>query len=275
MNYQILIEGMKKYGSSERDICIHGIGVAPELVNEKVIIAPWWEPPTLPELGDVEYLSESQYASVKVWNITNNKFKMTYIKTGIGAPVVMDVMLSLGVTNCRKAIFVGSVGSIDETIGIGDIVIPAYSICGDGASRYIGADILNDTDVFGSKAYPDLDLYTKVYRNAELFCKENGVKYHIGKTYSIDTIFAQFAHIDEIIQMGCNVIEMETAAAFLAANMCNISLAAIFSVSDNTVTKKSLVSGRTEKEMEYRRFTRKSIIPKIILNTFMNDTQMR
>jgi len=47
----------------------------------------------------------------------------------------------------------------------------------------------------------------------------------IGRNYSIDTVIAQFAHIDTILNMKCNVIEMETAAAFRAANISNISIA--------------------------------------------------
>ena len=72
---------------------------------------------------------------------------MTYIKTGIGAPVLMDALLTLGVTACQRIIFIGSVGSLDDNIGIGDIVIPEYSVCGDGASRYISHDSLGDGDI--------------------------------------------------------------------------------------------------------------------------------
>ncbi len=63
---------------------------------------------------------------------------------------------------------------------------------------------------------------------------------------------------------------METAAAFKAAQVAGISLAAILSVSDNSVTKKSLISGRTDKEMEYRKFIRRAIFPQIILNSLKN-----
>lgn len=65
MDYKALVDGMKKYGSSDNDICVHGLGVAPEQINENVIIAPWWEPSTLPGLGNAEFLSESQFASAK------------------------------------------------------------------------------------------------------------------------------------------------------------------------------------------------------------------
>ena len=47
-----------------------------------------------------------------------------------------------------------------------------------------------------------------------------------------------------------------------------LSLAAIFSVSDNSITRKSLVSGRTNEDIEYRKYTRKELFPKIILQTF-------
>ncbi len=61
---------------------------------------------------------------------------------------------------------------------------------------------------------------------------------------------------------------LESAAAFRASRLANIPLAAIFSVSDNTVLHKSLVSGRTEEEQEYRHFVRRSLFPQIILDVF-------
>lgn len=103
MNYSKLIDGMKRFGSTEKDICVNGIGILPEQVNENVIIAPWWEPSYLPDLGKAEYLSASDDSPTKVWDITAEKTKITYIKTRIGAPVLMDSLLSLGVTKCKGA----------------------------------------------------------------------------------------------------------------------------------------------------------------------------
>lgn len=184
----------------------------------------------------------------------------------------MDVLLTLGVTKCRKVIFIGSVGSLDEKIGIGDIVIPEFSICGDGASRYIASDTLNNQDCWGESVYPDLNLLDEVKNITKNICEENNIKWHLGRNFSIDTIFAQFAHIDTILKLNCNVIEMETAAAFRAAKIANISIAAIFSVSDNAIINKSLVSGRTEEEIVYRKFVRKNIFPQIILKLFQQSS---
>ena len=96
-------------------------------------------------------------------------------------------------------------------------------------------------------------------------CEQNHIRWHIGRNFSIDTIFAQFAYIDEIIGMGCNTIEMETASAFRAATISNISLAALFSVLDNTMLNKSLYSGRTLEDIKYRKEVQKNIFPEIIL----------
>ncbi len=266
MNYTDLIEGIKRFGSTERDICLKSIGVSPEHICENVIIAPWWEPKSLTGLGDVEFISQSENSFPKVWNIVNENTKMTYIKTGIGAPSLMDVLLCLGLTLCKRVIFIGSVGSLDKNIGIGDIVIPEYSICGDGASRYIASNSVENGDVFGEKVFPDKQMFDNVCKYTEDICVNNNVRWHIGKAFSIDTIFAQFAHIDKIMSLGCNVIEMETAVAFRAAKIAGISCVAIYSVSDNTVINKSLISGRTQDEMNYRKFVRKTVFPKLILN---------
>ena len=267
MNYNDLILGMKRFGSTEEDICINGLGISKEFIKENVIIAPWWEPSVLPKLGEAKYLSPSDFAPTKVWNIKYNKTEISYIKTGIGAPVLMDSLLSLGVSKCKRIIFIGSVGSLDRSIGIGDIVIPEYSICGDGASRYISSkDLYND--IFGEKACPDKFMFDVALSKIDTICKENNVKWHIGRTFSIDTVFAQFAHIDAILDMGVNSIEMETASAFRAARLMNIPIIALLSTSDNTMTNKSLVSGRTSEEMEYRKFVRRELFPQIILSVF-------
>lgn len=268
MLYETLIDGMKKYGSTETDICFHSIGITPDQVRENVIIAPWWEPSVLPELGEAQFISSSDFSAVKVWNIISDSTQITYIKTGIGAPVLMDVVLSLGVTKCKKIIFIGSAGALDNSINIGDIVIPEYSICGDGASRYIYGNRLADSDCWGEKVYPDNELQNKLKEITNQICQKYNICWHSGKNFSVDTIFAQYAHIDEILNMGCNVIEMETAAAFRASKIANIPIAAVFSISDNTIANKSLVSGRAKEEIDFRKYTRKTLFPQIILQTF-------
>ena len=266
MTYQQLLDGIALYGSGSEDICQHAIGVRREQIHERVIIAPWWKTSILKGLSDdVTLLSTSDFASILVWDVKTPKFDLTYIRTGIGAPIMIDVVLALGLTACRHAVFIGSVGSLDPDIAIGDIVIPEYSVCGDGASRYLADGLLSQNDVFGQKAYPSGEMYQRLHQAASRICFENEARCHIAQNFSIDTILAQFARIQEIQDMGCNVIEMETAAAFRAATLAKISLGALFCVSDNTVARKSLLSGRIPGDMAYRNRVRETLFPQILL----------
>lgn len=263
MIYDWLLQGNERFGTKMHDICLNVLKCEPEQIHEHVIIAPWWQPDIFINFGAaVDKAFDGEHT--KVWNMHISEFDFTYIRTGIGAPVVGDTTLALGCTPCKKAIFIGSAGALDYNMGIGDIVIPKYSICGDGVCRYLTNGRLKDNDMFGQAVYPNEQLTKKINTITNKTCIENNVKWHIGKNYSCDTIFAQFSHIDEIIELGCNTIEMETAAYFKAAEIAGINAGAVFSISDNSIKKKSLYSGRTDQEMQYRHDIRAKIIPRIV-----------
>ena len=267
MTYEDLVSAIEKYGSTRYDIGRHSVGVPPEQVNENVIIAPSWEPRMFPDLGSATLLT-SERATIKVWEIDNDGEKYTYIKTGIGSPLVMEVILGLGLTKCKRIVFIGSVGALSADMAIGDFVIPEYSVCGDGASRYIKKPTLKNSDVFGEKAFPNKVFFDKAKIITDKICEENNVPQHVGKNFSTDSIFAEYFHIDEIVALGCNTIEMETAAGFEASAVAKIPMIALFSVSDNTFAGKSLTGGRTEDEMNRRKMIRKKLFPQIISNLF-------
>jgi len=256
--YDFLIDGNEKHGTSKAEIFRSVLNCDKEKIKETVIIAPWWEPNYYENVTYEQIIDGSK----KVWNLSIGDKECTYIKTGIGARVCTDVILALGCTECKRIIFVGSVGALHKDINIGDIVIPQLSVSGDGVSRYLQLNLIKDC--FGEKHYPDKELYEAEIKITAEICSKNEVKWHAVDNFSVDTIFAQFAHLDKIIAMSCKTIEMETAAAFKAAKLCNIPMCAVFSTSDNSILKKSLYSGRTEKEQKYRKYVRRTIIPQII-----------
>ena len=121
MKYLDLIQAHNKYGNKPVDIVAHkGL----EKVLENVVIAPWW---------GHEMFNETECKIEKVgkhlYNIIGENYKFSYIELkAIGSPKMMDEVLTLGVTKCKNIVFLGSVGSLDENIGIGDIVLPLKSI---------------------------------------------------------------------------------------------------------------------------------------------------
>lgn len=257
MNYNDLLKSHLRFGTRKEDI---EVSKGYEKVLENVIIAPWWSHDIFDNMNfKIEQVSE------RVYNFYRDDVSFSYIELKlIGAPGIMDFILSLGVTRCKNLVFLGSVGSLDENIKIGDIVIPKYSICGDGASRYLNKDL---EDEFLKKEYPSKEFTNNLI---DILKKEN-IKYYNVPNFSIDTIFAQFYHIDKILDMGAKTIEMETANLFKCNEVLNINVTALFCVSDNTILNKSLYSGITDEENKHRHKVKNEVIPRIVIELFKKN----
>jgi len=260
MIFKKITDGIYKYGSTPEDAFRGKIPCSPDLIREFVVIAPFWKPVMFADSFD----DIIPLAMDMAWDINAGSFKFTYIRTGIGAPRTGDTILALGLSKCKNVFFIGSAGALTSKMRIGDVIIPEYSITGDGYSRYLTSGTLKESDCFTEKVYPDTGLNNKLEEIVKNLSGADGVNIHKGRVFSIDTIFAQFAHIDEIKGYGCNCIEMETAAFFKASAVAGINAAALLQVSDNTVINKSLYSGRTKDEQMYRKNVRKRFFPKVI-----------
>lgn len=93
---------------------------------------------------------------------------------------MLDTVLCLGLTPCKRAVFIGSVGALDAAFHIGDLIVPDCSACGDGASRYIAADRLDGGDVFGERVDPDAALTDRLRAETDAACAAHGVRWHRG-----------------------------------------------------------------------------------------------
>lgn len=254
MKYQELLEAQKKYGTTIEDILKKDNF---DQVLDNVVLSPWW---------GVEIFKSHDFQinkiNDKLYNLKNNSIEFSFIQLKlVGAPAIIDYILRLGVTKCKNLLFIGSVGSLTNDISIGDIVVPKYSICGDGASRYLNSDLSDD---FGNIYEPNKELTDILIKTINQTIEEK-IKFHNVPNFSTDTVFAQFSHIDKIKKLGAKVIEMETSSLFKTAKIVDINATALFCVSDNTVEKKSLYSGRTQEELDYRHRTRMEVVPKIIV----------
>lgn len=258
MKYEDILKSHLKYGSTKEDIVKRN---EYENILESVVIAPWWDH-NIFENSNVKI----DKVNDKIYNIYGENLEFSFIELKlVGSPVMLDQVLSLGTTKCKNILFIGSVGALDENINLGDIVIPEYSICGEGASRYLNDNL---KDEFGKKEYPSKEFTERLLN---IVNKQNNIKYHYVPNYTVDTIFTEYIHIDKIIGMGAKTIEMETSALFKASKLLNMNVTALFLVSDNTIINKSLYSGRTKEEKEYRKKVKNEIIPNIIIELFRKE----
>ncbi len=234
-----------------------------DAIRPDVILMPWWQ-------AEIFSLWADKITPI----VGNTLFEMKYegksisiVRSGIGASQTGDTVLALGFTACERIIFAGSVGGLRADMQIGDLMIPEFSVSGDGFSRYLQTGFPAE-DPFLERVLPDEALSLAVARSTTPLAREAGVAFHTGPVFSIDTILAQFDKLDYIVEkLGCIGIEMETAAVFKAACQVGIRAAALFSVSDVPVRDKSLLAGRSEEEKEYRRGIRKKVLAKAVLDS--------
>jgi len=261
-----------KCNISSEDITRLILHCEPEDIQEKVILTPCWKKEGfLSEAVDnIETISESDFTPC-VYTLSYQNQPITLVRSGVGAPQAGDVVLALGCTPCRQLIFTGSFGGLTEDLTIGDLLTITESVGGDGYSSYLPEGELSP-NAFLKPAKPDAGFNGLLEEHATRIAAENGVNLHKGRIFSSDTIVAQFFHLDEMReQYNCAGIEMETSAVFNCSQVVGIAATALLLVSDVIPTNKNLFSGRTEEDRSRYDHVKKSVLSRIILNTFCNE----
>ena len=115
MEYNDFLMSAAKSVETSDKMFLSAFGVRKEKICENVIISPGWNPERIFNMDKVEeVVKSSPLFGFKVWNIPFGDLKITYVKTGYGAPMVLDAVLLLGTTKCKNILFLSSVGALSE-----------------------------------------------------------------------------------------------------------------------------------------------------------------
>ena len=125
----------------------------------------------------------------------------------------------------KTIIRVGSAGSINPDLHIGDLVI-AMGACTNSnyASQYELPGTFAPIADFG------------LLRKAADSCEQIGVNYRVGNVFSSDVFYSDNAHNDKWMQMGVLAVEMEVAALYMNAARSGNKALAICTISDHILT---------------------------------------
>lgn len=257
---------LDQYNISPVDVTRMVFHCDPDVIHPDVILMPWWQPDLfIPWVGEITTIIPNI-----LYELVFGGKPVSIIRSGIGAPQAGDSVLALGCTACERILFAGSVGGLRPEIRIGELMLPEFSYSGDGFSRYIDRDF-PAKDTFLERATPDEGLARSIASSLAPLASQAGVRVHTGPVFSIDSILAQFSKLDYLaIELGCIGIEMETAAVFKAARMVGIRAAALFSVSDVPVGKRTLYSGRSDDEQRFRKEIRSKVLAKALLDCLIS-----
>ena len=125
----------------------------------------------------------------------------------------------------KTIVRVGSAGSINPDLHIGDLVI-AMGACTNSnyASQYELPGTFAPIADFG------------LLRKAADSCEQIGVNYRVGNVFSSDVFYSDNAHNDKWMQMGVLAVEMEVAALYMNAARSGNKALAICTISDHILT---------------------------------------
>ncbi len=133
---------------------------------------------------------------------------------GVSTAIGVEELVKIGVTT---AIRIGSCGSLQEEIGLGDLIISTGSVRDDGTSpAYIRPSY---------PAVPDFELLTCLIDSA----KELGARYHVGITRSHESFYAEAeeAQVGYWKAQGVLGEDMETAPLMVVGRLRGMKTASI------------------------------------------------
>jgi uridine phosphorylase len=141
---------------------------------------------------------------------------------GIGAPAAVTVLEELIALGVKKFISIGSAGTLQRDIGIGDLVICDKALRDEGTSHHY--------------LKPAKYAHASAAITARIICAldASGREYHIGTSWTIDAPYREtVAEVRQYQKQGVATVEMEAAALFAVAQYRKVEMGAMFSVSDS------------------------------------------
>ncbi|MGB5960342.1 MAG: nucleoside phosphorylase [Coleofasciculaceae cyanobacterium] len=127
-------------------------------------------------LQDVRLLSDNRGLNSYLGQLSNGSTILS-ATSGMGAPSLSIVVNELVQVGIKKIIRIGTCGSIQNYVKVGNIVISSAALCRQGAA--------NDIAPIEYPAAADPFLTVALVEAAQ----ELGVKYHLGITASVDTFY--------------------------------------------------------------------------------------
>ena len=161
---------------------------------------------------------------------------LTIQSTGMGGPSTAIVIAELADLGARRLLRVGTCGALDGALELGELVIVAEAISGDGTSRALGAadTVAADPALIGGLAAAAPDAPSARVISTDLF---------------YDSPPGQE---QEWLAAGARVVEMEAATLFALAARRGFQAGALLIVSDQLIPSRRRIEASALRAAEHR-----------------------
>lgn len=141
---------------------------------------------------------------------------------GVGAPAAAIVLEELVAFGVRNFISIGTAGTLQKNVKIGDLVVCERAIRDEGTSHHY-----LPTEKY---AYPNADLTEALTNSLENF----SLPFTKGISWTIDAPYRETFEEAQLYQSeGVIAVEMEASALFSVAQFRGVNIASMFAISDS------------------------------------------
>lgn len=194
--------------------------------------------------------------SKNIFEVHNNNEKYIFATIDAGAGNVGDFIVQMHqIWNFKNIIFLGAAGSLCAEINEGDFICPPYAIQCDSYLEFLNSknNILPLTRYDVKKDY--YNLLCESFKS----CTKNKC-IHLQPVYSVNSILTHLIKMDDMISIGCNVVEMETATIFGLSIIYNINAFALLFISDNAYMGRNIYVRNRFNHLSVQKFLMKNIL---------------
>jgi len=165
------------------------------------------------------------FARIYDINLGNDRFSVA--GPAMGAPIAVILMERLIALGAKSVICIGSCGSLQEDIRIGNYIIPTEAIIEEGTSQHYP---LNGPI---SQASENISDYLKNR------CTSNKLNFNMGKVWTTDALFRETTKkITTYKNQNVLGVEMEMSALFTVGRFRGVNVGGLLVVSDELFTLK-------------------------------------
>lgn len=250
-----IVDSFTRYNSPDMPGLVFGLDR--NAAYDALVVAPCFTPMKLRMEESAKVTVLKEIAPTSGYLVEKDGVRIAWIQTASTATNCIDHMAVCAGLNCKKLIFVGAVGALKETLDIGDLCTPSYSIAGGYALTYL-KDSIRDFVPF-ERVEPRSPLIDR----AIALAAEEGCELKRASVFCTESIAAEYSHLAEIKSFGTDLIEMETAAFYTMAELMELPAVALLVVSDNSAAGVPLVGREGEADRKYRR-AQQELLPQLI-----------
>jgi uridine phosphorylase len=239
--YELPLEKMEKWFGFKRD----------EVPKDFIVecMWPWYrtEDDVRDFLKDAEKLGDKN----NIWkgSFSGKEIGFTIVRGPTTTADTLFPLLSMGVKNIYQ---IGAIGALQENIELLDLIIPSESVKFEGVSdHFLKGDLVKaDTSL--------VELSRKILES------KGFKRYHVGRTISINTIFAETKErVTKWNGEGLLGIDLETATIYSLCKVFGARCVAVLRVIDNLVLEgKDLsdVPSELKDEMKIRNLVKDTVL---------------